>query len=300
MKDALDAYGFVLDVATKSRPITEVWIRELHEIICRSQLTYTVATAVGPQEHELVKGKYKVYPNSPYSFASSEIHSYASPEDTPAEMHRLVSELRSDDFLSAHPAVQAAYAHYAFVCVHPFPDGNGRVSRALASAFLYRAPGLPLVIFADQKTSYISALESADAGQFGVFVRFLSERVVDTIGMVRQSLAQTTLPSVEAQLARLAAMSTGRGGLPHAELDAVAIRLIDQVQDSVGKVLREQFAGTRSKGVLSLCLGKESRLTPATGWYREPQVCKCQYGDSETDPWNCSSHVLGPHCKARC
>ena len=36
----LDALEHVLDVVTASRPITEVWIRELHATVCRPQLTY--------------------------------------------------------------------------------------------------------------------------------------------------------------------------------------------------------------------------------------------------------------------
>lgn len=30
-------------------------------------------------------------------------------------------------FVKAHPVLQAAWAHFAFVAVHPFADGNGRV-----------------------------------------------------------------------------------------------------------------------------------------------------------------------------
>jgi Fic family protein len=166
IEDQMTGYEHVLDIATKSRPVTEAWIRDLHTTICASQDTFEVLTAVGPQSRELPKGKYKSDPNSPLNFASNEVHSYASPMDTPPEMERFVTELHTDEFARAHPTIQAAYAHYAFVCIHPFPDGNGRVSRALSSVFLYRRPGVPLVIFADQKPAYIDALESADAGDY--------------------------------------------------------------------------------------------------------------------------------------
>jgi len=262
VEDALDAYEFVLDIATNSRPLTEVWIRELHEKICRSQDTFTVSTAVGPQEHALEKGKYKDLPNSPYNFESAEIHSYAPPDMTSPEMARLVAEIRSDAFAQAHPAIQAAYAHYAFVCVHPFPDGNGRVSRALASVFLYRAPGVPLVIFADQKGAYITALEAADSGQFGTFVRFVSERVVDTIAMVRESIASASAPSVASQLAQLEVISTGRGGLPHAELDAVGIRLLEQFEASANKIVGEQFAAAAVSGHIGRRQGISVEVVP--------------------------------------
>ena len=153
MQDAVNAYDFVLDATTKSHPMTEVWIRELHATVCASQESYAVITAVGPQEQTLPKGEYKTQPNSPLNFANNVIHGYAPPLDTPSEMARMVHELRTEAFERAHPVLQAAYAHAAFVCIHPFADGNGRVSRALASMFLYRSPGIPLVIFADQKSS---------------------------------------------------------------------------------------------------------------------------------------------------
>jgi Fic family protein len=77
---------------------------------------------------------------------------------TPSEMQRLVSEMRSDSFSSAHPVVQASYVHYGLVVIHPFADGNGRVARALASAFTYRAMSMPIVILSEHKTSYLDAL----------------------------------------------------------------------------------------------------------------------------------------------
>ncbi len=46
----LDAYEFVLDLATKAEPISEAAIRALHEEVCRAQPTYRVVTAIGPQE----------------------------------------------------------------------------------------------------------------------------------------------------------------------------------------------------------------------------------------------------------
>lgn len=73
------------------------------------------------------------------------LHHYAPVAEAQPEMARLIREIRSGSFTEAHPVMQAAFAHYAFVCIHPFPDGNGRVARALASVFLYRSPGVPLL-----------------------------------------------------------------------------------------------------------------------------------------------------------
>jgi Fic family protein len=42
--DALNAYDYVLDGATRSIELTEKWIKDLHAIICASQGSYRVYT----------------------------------------------------------------------------------------------------------------------------------------------------------------------------------------------------------------------------------------------------------------
>jgi len=240
IEDAMEAYEYVLDIATGSRPITEVWIRELHATICASQSTYTVYTSVGPQERQLDKGAYKTDPNSPLNLAANEIHSYASPEDTIPEMARLVEELKSDLFANAHPILQASYAHYAFVCIHPFPDGNGRVARALSSIYLYRHVGLPLVVFADQKPSYLDALESADRADYSLFIRFISERTIDAMGMARTVLENASTPSISEQIKAANDLLVGRGGVSHQEFDAIGLRFLDAFAAAFDKVIHDQ------------------------------------------------------------
>lgn len=259
ISDAMKAYEFVLDAATGAHPVSEKWIRDLHAKVAASQKTYTVITAVGSQEHDLPKGEYKTYPNNPFNFRSHTIHSYASPLDTGPEMARLIAELRSDAFLSASPALQAAYAHYAFVCVHPFADGNGRVARALGSTFLYRGIGVPLVIFADQKGDYLDCLELADKGSPERFVRFVSERVIDTIGMIREGILTASVPDVSTQIDELMPMLTGHGGLAHSDIDAIIPRVLETFAVALDKQVRENPLG----GPLNATAERVGR--PATG-----------------------------------
>lgn len=268
IEDAIKGYEFVLDVATGRELVTEVWIKQLHATLCDSQQTYRVMTDQGWQDQRLPKGEYKVHPNSPLNLQSDEVHSYASPQDTPPEMARLVEELRSDAFGAAHPVLQAAYAHYAFVCVHPFADGNGRVSRALASVYLYRRPGVPLVIFADQKAEYIDALEAADAGNPGPFVSFVSERAIDTINMVLAGLRRRHGPSVSERISQFSSTLLGRGGLPHAELDAIALRLVSYVQDRLSAYLERSPLGDPFIAEIGQAQGYSS----APGGYRAPEA----------------------------
>jgi Fic family protein len=224
-EDALRAYDFVLDIATGRTEISEKAIREIHSLICASQDEYRVYTSLGWQVRPLPHAEYKTLSNNPTRTSTGRVHAYAPPSDTPAEMGRLVGELRSALFQEAHPILQAAYAHYTFVAIHPFADGNGRVARALASAYLYRRPGVPLVIFADQKDEYIDALEHADADQPQSFVNFIAERVADIVGIVQVASAKDEAPSASASLTSLRQAFVSREGIPLEELDTIATRV---------------------------------------------------------------------------
>lgn len=58
-------------------------------------------------------------------------------EEVPGLMREVIAWLDGED-LAAHVAVRAAMAHLHLVSVHPFSDGNGRVSRIVQSLVLAR------------------------------------------------------------------------------------------------------------------------------------------------------------------
>jgi len=55
--------------------------------------------------------------------------------DVPAEMDRLIEWCNT---VNLSPFIMAAVVHLWFVTIHPFDDGNGRISRTLADMFLAR------------------------------------------------------------------------------------------------------------------------------------------------------------------
>src|SRR5947199_7786630 len=179
----LEAYELVIDAVTRKLPISEAWIRALHEKVCAQQQTYRVLTDQGYQEQEFPKGSYKTQPNH-VRLADGAIHPYAPVDRVPSEMYRLLEQIRTPELESAHPVAQASYIHYAFVVIHPFADGNGRVARALASVFFYRAHSIPLVIFSNQRPAYIDALAAADRGDHSPVISFFLDRGIDTMQLV--------------------------------------------------------------------------------------------------------------------
>ena len=117
-------------------------------------------------------GAWKIRPNNPRR-PDGVIHEYCPPEQVQSEMDRffvLYDRIRQQDY----PVyIEAAWLHHRFVQIHPFQDGNGRVSRLLM-AWTYIHRGLPPpVIAAEGKPDYIAALERADAGNLKAFSDYL-------------------------------------------------------------------------------------------------------------------------------
>jgi Fic family protein len=231
------AYDYVLDQATQSEPISEAAIRELHKVVCGAQETYRVITGLGFREQALPKGRYKVSPNHVMHTRDGETHSYAPVDVTPVEMARLMSEIRSDAFQQAHPVMQAAYAHYAFVVIHPFADGNGRVARALASIFTYRSISMPIMILSEHKNDYLDALEAADGGEYQGFVDFMLSRALDTMTLVEESLQGTQAPSIDEESDAIEKLYRTKGGYTQEQVDQAGEQLFDTIQEEFQKVI---------------------------------------------------------------
>ena len=68
------------------------------------------------------------------------------------------------------PVLKAGIAHFWFVTIHPFEDGNGRISRAIADMALARAEGVPERFYSmsaqieAEKKQYYLQLEQSQRG----------------------------------------------------------------------------------------------------------------------------------------
>jgi len=92
-------------------------------------------------------------------------------DDVPNLMADVVDWLEQGD-VDAHVVVRGAMAHLHVVSVHPFRDGNGRISRIIQSLVLARA-GLVSPEFAsieeylgDDTPAYYAALQDAQGGRY--------------------------------------------------------------------------------------------------------------------------------------
>jgi Fic family protein len=74
---------------------------------------------------------------------------------------------------SMHPVELAAGVHLRFVTVHPFADGNGRMSRLLMNFVLHRHGFPPLNIPYEGRRSYYNALERSQVkGNDSTFIQW--------------------------------------------------------------------------------------------------------------------------------
>jgi len=94
------------------------------------------------------------------------------------EMNRFIewADLNKDKY---HSVEYAAQLHKRFVFIHPFIDGNGRLSRLIMNTALIQRGYLLAIIPPILRQEYISLLELAHEDD-KLFVEFIAERVLET------------------------------------------------------------------------------------------------------------------------
>ncbi len=104
--------------------------------------------------------------------------------------HKLVYDLLIDfiEWLNVniavdeiHPIQIAALAHYKFVWIHPFYDGNGRTARLLMNLILMRAGYPPIILRKEDRMQYYEYLQMANEGDVKPFIRFIAKNTQRTL-----------------------------------------------------------------------------------------------------------------------
>ena len=125
--------------ADTETPLTEQDIKNLNQIILVQPFWKDAITPDGqPTRRQITVGNYKTQPNS-VRLPNGELFEYTAPQEVPIKMQELMEWYR-DKQTALHPVSLAAMFHYKFVCIHPFDDGNGRVSRLLMNYVLLEEP----------------------------------------------------------------------------------------------------------------------------------------------------------------
>jgi len=203
-KDYLDIKGHkaaiehVEAIVREEHPLTEADIRELHRLLLVEPYEMDARTPDGQPTKRMIQiGEYKLMPNSVRT-QTGELHTYASPEETPALMGDLMRWYRKESENEAvHPVVLAALFHYRFVAIHPFDDGNGRMTRILMNLVLMRSSYVPVVIRNDQRDNYLLALSQADAGETEPFVEFIAELEIEQLELTLKAASGESIDELD-------------------------------------------------------------------------------------------------------
>lgn len=190
LKDHLDLRGhsnainYLLAFIREGETLTEAAIRELHKVLLVEPYRTDAITPDGqPTTKPVALGEYKSQPNHVRT-PTGEIHYYATPTDTPVKMQELMAWYRSEmETRTTHPVEIAARFHHRFTDIHPFDDGNGRMSRLLMNLILMQESYPPVVIRLKERDQYLAALRRADAGEFDDFLTFIAEHVLSSLDL---------------------------------------------------------------------------------------------------------------------
>jgi hypothetical protein len=180
LQDNFHAIDFIFNFVKNNRELSVSYIKELHSLITRHQETIDAVDMFGkPGKIPLLKGEFKKMDNNPQR-SDGVVFLYCPPLQVDSEMDNLI-RIFNNDLYDVHILIKTAFLHHAFVQIHPFQDGNGRIARLLASFVLIKDNLFPFSLEREEKIAYIDALENADKGNYQNLVNIISNNQVKSI-----------------------------------------------------------------------------------------------------------------------
>jgi Fic family protein len=167
-------------------------LREIYEVVNHNKAWNYVKTLIKSNQdlnEEIVKELHKILmenilPGGIYRNSDVIITGAKSKPPSvmilPFELNNFFERLNNNEF---NPLDLAAYTHGEFVRIHPFIDGNGRLSRILMNFQLLKNEFLPISIKNEDKLEYYDALDyyalNNDLKYFKKIIYKLEEKELD-------------------------------------------------------------------------------------------------------------------------
>jgi Fic family protein len=217
-------YAELMDLifrAWEDIPLTENHVRQLHQILLQHS-----------QKDARHRGSYKTHSNSVMAFDENGtqigiVFETATPFDTPRLMTELLAWVNDERGKSGksgkalHPLLIVAIFVVVFLEIHPFQDGNGRLSRVLTTLLLLQAgyahvpySSLESVIEANKEGYYLALRQTqgtirTDAPNWQpwllFFLRSLAEQVRRLEKKIeRERIVLAALPDLSLQIVEFA------------------------------------------------------------------------------------------------
>jgi Fic family protein len=154
------AYDYMFSLI-KKRVLTEDDILYCHQLFSKN-----IPDFISPGEYRkievIISGSRKILPKA---------------VEVPEEMNRYIKWL-DENRSKFHPVMFAAEAHRKLVNIHPFTDGNGRISRLVMNTFLYQDKLFPISIPVLRRSDYYSVLEKDETIDFGNYIAELELQTI--------------------------------------------------------------------------------------------------------------------------
>ncbi len=246
-------------------PITENHIKQLH----RDLLIHS-------EKDAWHRGNYKTSSNSVAAFNEDGkqigvVLETAAPFDTPLRMAELVAWLKAErEQKRLHPLLLIAAFTVVFLEVHPFQDGNGRLSRILTTLLLLQA-GYAYVPY----SSLESVIEQSKEGYYLALRQ--TQGSIRTAAPDWQPWLVFFLRALQQQMKRLA-KKVERERIVLSDLPDLSLRVLDFVRDhgrvSIGDMIKLTGASRNTlKQQLRVLVEKQHLVMHGGGrttWYALP------------------------------
>ena len=182
--DHLDALKFVVELANQKTLLTADLLQKISSLAMKSTGSKTSSMA---GDFDLSKGDFR---KLTVRAGTTTFMDYKKVPQLVADLLQYINE-NIDAYTDFEAINKLAFeAHYQLVTIHPFADGNGRMSRLLMN-YVQQFHGFPLsVVFQEDKTQYINALqETRQQEDLSVFTDFMFQQ---TEKFLQQQIATLT------------------------------------------------------------------------------------------------------------
>lgn len=165
-------------------PLTREFIEQLHEELFSDYIFINTRLSRNPNEPPIKPAGYGKFRET--IFIKGNPHKYNCEVEgakwTPSDSDNVVADMQQliDNYNNStyHPILKAVLFKAQFVKIHPFRDGNGRISRILLNYMLVKY-GIPTItIKGSQKEQYFDAMGSAIVDEnYDALIKLVKQRL---------------------------------------------------------------------------------------------------------------------------
>lgn len=243
-----DALTWVEALADKKKPITEDTIKRIQAMVMHGKRSKAAPYRTG---QNVIRD----------SGSGSIVYMPPEAHDVPLLMGQMVCWIRYAGMEGISPVIIAGLAHYQFVTIHPYYDGNGRTARLLATHLLHRdGYGLKGIFSLEEYHSrdieaYYNALDVGDNHNY-----YMGRADADITGWLEYFVRTLSAVFESARQEALKHTGTAASSIPD------ELRMLDHRARTVLALFSQQEQITSSDVAITLGLSERMARVHLAGW----------------------------------